>query len=59
MPNAESVPMFTSESSTSSGTIAARIATMTPVVTVVIRGVRVRGSMRDTIGGSIRSRAIT
>ena len=51
--------MFTSESSTSSGTIAARIATMTPVVTVVIRGVRVRGSMRDTIGGSIRSRAIT
>ena len=56
--NAESVPMFTSESKRSSGTIPARIATMKPVVSVVTSGVRVRGSILETIGGNILSRAM-
>jgi len=57
--NAESVPTLTSASKSASGSTPARIATRTPVVSVVITGVFVRLSTRATRGGSMRSRAIT
>jgi hypothetical protein len=57
--NAESVPTLTSASSASIGSTPARIATSTPVTSVVMTGVCVRASTCATIGGSMRSRAIT
>ena len=59
MANADSVPILTSERSTSSGTMPASTATMHPVVTVVSSGVRVLAFTLATTGGNMRSRAIT
>ncbi len=56
--NALIVPMLTSESSRSSGTIRVNSATTMPVMTDMRAGVWKRGWMAATDSGSMRSRAM-